>query len=154
MERFCAMFFLLLLQERLYTVGSPQFFLSQASSFSVIESRTPVFVLVVVYARVAAWSGDRKRKRSGKRAGAREEERKGAGGIEKEKSARRSVEASWCLASECWTAGANSSSSLLAWWCQSKSSFSFLDNVLSNFSSSLLDNVHHTSLLSEKRHDF
>ncbi len=56
MERFCAMFFLLLLQERLYAVGSPQFFLSQASSSSVIEPRTPFFVVVLCfgYARVAA----------------------------------------------------------------------------------------------------
>lgn len=59
MERFCAMFFLLLLRERLYAVGSPQFFPSQASSSSVIEPRTPFFVVVlcfgfVVYARVAA----------------------------------------------------------------------------------------------------
>ncbi len=58
MERFCAMFFLLLLQARLYAVGSSQFFLSQAFS-SVIEPRTPFFVVVlcfgfVVYARVAA----------------------------------------------------------------------------------------------------
>jgi hypothetical protein len=58
MERFCAMFFPLLLQERLYAVGSPQFFLSQASSSSVIEPRTPFLVVLcfgfVVYARVAA----------------------------------------------------------------------------------------------------